>query len=150
MFSRIFFNSLDYDLSVVKILVIQQQQKNILYSTDKWSTNSYYIRIAYKAFRDQEYKGEGALWDLVSPVCGIFTDSALWSGSVIESPCPSVCLLHPETPSSDDQRSCFFSWFFKCAGFDKPTMDNRGVRRGRCVAVAFGCWHFNGTSMALQ
>ena len=22
---------------------------------------------------------------------GIFTDSALWAGSVIESPCPSVC-----------------------------------------------------------
>ena len=24
--------------------------------------------------------------------CDIFTDSALWAGSVIESPCPSVCL----------------------------------------------------------
>ena len=25
----------------------------------------------------------------------IFTDSALWAGSVIESPCPSVCLSVP-------------------------------------------------------
>ena len=26
-------------------------------------------------------------------VLSIFTDSALWAGSVIESPCPSVCLF---------------------------------------------------------
>ena len=35
-------------------------------------------------------------------------------------------------------------------GFDQPTLDNGVVRWGRSVAVAVGCWHFNGTLMALQ
>ena len=30
---------------------------------------------------------------------------------------------------------------------EQPTMDNGGVSRGRYLAVAFGCWQFNGTSM---
>ena len=38
----------------------------------------------------------------------------------------------------------------KCAGLDQPTVDSGGVTRGRSVAVAVGCLHFNGTSTALQ
>ena len=34
----------------------------------------------------------------------------------------------------------------KCAVLDHPTVDNGVVSRGRSVALAVGCWHFNGTS----
>ena len=41
-------------------------------------------------------------------------------------------------------------------GLDQPTLDNRGVTRGRSVAAAVFCWlmahqrHFNGTSTVFQ
>ena len=34
------------------------------------------------------------------PLTVLFTESALWAGSVIESPCPSVCLWRSKTPIS--------------------------------------------------
>ena len=33
---------------------------------------------------------------------------------------------------------------------DQPTVDNGGFSRGRSVAAAVGCCHFNSTLMALQ
>ena len=38
----------------------------------------------------------------------------------------------------------------KRTALDQPTVDNGGVSKRRSVAVAVGCWHFDGTSMALQ
>ena len=44
----------------------------------------------------------------------------------------------------------FFTEIVKTHGLDQPTVDNGGVSRGRSVAMAVGCWHFNVTSMALH
>ena len=43
----------------------------------------------------------------------------------------------------------FFQRLLKRAVLDQPTVDSGGVSRGRSVAVAVGCLHFNGTSTAL-
>ena len=52
-------------------------------------------------------------------------------------------------------RFSFFTRLLRRAVLDQPTVDSGGVSRGKCVAVAVGCWlcalqrHSNGTSTAL-
>ena len=91
----------------------------------------------------------------------------------IELPCLSVCVFvclpRRKTPTSgcrgdfwsknvflilacDDTISKlhYFPRLLKRAVLDQPFVDMDGVSRGRFVAVAVGCLHFNGTSTALQ
>ena len=80
----------------------------------------------------------------------------LWSkNAFLILACDDIILAYDDTVKEKKGiRFCTLGSLFlgslKRKVLDQPTVDNGGGSRGRSVAVAVGCWHFDGTSAALQ